>query len=540
MTAKMVSLLQDTGVAGDNITSNPRLKLNVEGVKPEAGALTYTLTLGDKLVGKVNTLLPKDIDTVMSKLNKAGDYVFTLYQAGKKLDALNFTLDNKAPGNLKVSLGVDSGFKPKDGITNDATIKIEGLEGGATLQWRENAKADWKTVDAGAVQRVDKLATVDFAPLLAGGFSGQLEMRQIDAAGNTQNGAAKLKLTYDDTAPTIEEAITPVSDTILNGKAAVIRIVSSEALVGLDKNDFTVSDSSLASITGVKQVKLKDGQFAYDVTVAATKKGGGEVTVKFADTVAAQDLAGNAADFSGAAGELAGFWVGDGSLSVNLMKDSGVSNKDGVTNNGFIDIKGIRPGAEVEFRLKAQSQSEPSGSTWKTVSTSIETAQGIQVNVPDLYAQLGIDLDEAPLTGWRDTFEFRQGDASDKVYPVSALTLTYDDYTDLFWGEPPQDELAHGQTTVLQFTSYEKLYDFDVKDLVISNTGLLSFVGIKEQAVKEFGETFWNYNVTVQATSNKALEGEVEVSFAENASITDLAGNQVGLQQMDAYTLFIG
>lgn len=539
--AAAITLQRDSGIsATDNVTNDARLTLPIF----EVGAkLSYTLKLNGKALGKENSPLPADINTVMSKLKTDGNYEFSLFNSGADAGKLAFTLDKKAPKPLKVSLLNDSG-KPKDGITNDAMLKLGGLEDGATLEWRAGPKAAWQTVDSSQITVSKAGISVHFASLLEDGFRGQLEFRQVDRAGNAQKTPAKLKLTYDNTAPVFEAGIQPMADSIANGKTAVVRLISNEELLGLDKNDFVIDNPALGSVKGVKATKLKDGKVVYDVTVSAAKQGGGVISLSLAKDAAATDLAGNALDFSQYADKTATFWVGNGNVGVRLLEDTGISNNDGVTNNGSIEISGMRPNATLEFRLKEKSQSEAAGSEWQTLEIAANKvaadAAALTVDVAQLYAQLGIDPADAPFSGWRDTFEFRQVNDG-KPAAATALTLTYDGDMDVYWGEPPlSDELDYGATAVLNLTSAEKLYDFTLADLFVSDDTLLSLVGIKEQMVKADGETLWNYAITVKATKDSELGGEVEVGFAEDAIITDLAGNTVELQGLDPQLFFIG
>jgi hypothetical protein len=149
-----------------------------------------------------------------------------------------------------------------------------------------------------------------------------------------------------------------------------------------------------------------------------------------------------------------------------------------------------------------------------------------------------LSLENSPVDGWKDTIEFRQvNELTGKTSGSTALTFTYDNYADMFFGESPEsDEVANGQSVVLQFTSDEKLAGFDKSDLMVTNAALASITGVKEQMVTEDDWVYWNYNVTVKAG---ATDGEVGVQFADSASITDLAGNEIDLAAIEPYLLFI-
>lgn len=540
-----ISLVNDSGKSGDNITNDKRMNL---GFDPAQGPITYTLKSivkgKEKLIGKADSLLKPELldedgNFSLSALKKAGEYTVEVKQGGVT-SSLNFTFDNQLPGTMKVAIANDTGNKKSDKITTDATLILSGLEADATVEWRGSATDAWQKVATELLTQQDKFTLLDASTLLEGGFDGTLELRQVDVAGNVQKAASKVKLTYDTTAPEILDSLVPSqADSIPNNKTNVVRIISSEKLVGLDKNDFVISDPDLAFIKSIKEVKQPDGHVAYDITLAASKTGGGDVSLSFAQDATVTDVAGNALNAAALAEEaLAGFWIGNGNLQVSLVEDSGKAG-DNITNNGDIMLDAIRPDSSIEFLIKENSESLPEGmADWLLIDDLVIDSSSATVNVGSLYELAGLSLDDSPLEGWKDTIEFRQvNNTTEKTSAASALTFTYDNYADMFWGEPPEsDEVANGQPVVLQFMSYEKLVGFDENDLMLTDATLASITGVKEQMVKDEDDVYWNYNVTIKAGNN---DGEVEVQFTDSASITDLAGNEIDLAAMDPYLLFI-
>jgi hypothetical protein len=443
-------------------------------------------------------------------------------------------VDNKLPSALKVTISNDTG-KKGDKITNDATLKMIDLETGATVEWYNSTTKQWQTIPTDLLTVDGKTTLLKMGNLLTDDFKGTLELRQVDAAGNAQKVATKVVLTYDTVAPEVLDSTVPSEvDSIANGKSSVVRVISNEKLIGLDKSDFVVSNTALASVGAIKEVVQTDGTIAYDVMLTASKTGGGDVSVSFSKNAAVTDVAGNTLNVAALAEEaLAGFWIGNGNLQVSLVEDTGKVG-DNITNNGAIQLSAIRPDVGIEFRIKENSESLPDGSIdWINIDGLSET-----VNIEDLYALANLSLNDSPVDGWKDTIEFRQVDKlTEKASGETALTFTYDNYADLFFGEPPaSDEVANGKSVVLQFMSYEKLVGFDKSDLMVTNAALASITGVKEQIVKEIDDVYWNYNVTVKAGT---ADGEVGVQFAESASITDLADNEIDLSIMEPYLLFI-
>lgn len=529
-----ISLVNDSGKSGDNLTNDARMKMSFD---PTKGAVTYTLksVVKDvqKLLGKANTpfkiKLDNDGNFILPEANKTGAYILEMKQ-GAVTESIAFAVDKTLPGALKAEINNDTG-KTGDKITNDATLKLTGLEADTTVEWRDSSTGEWKAVATELLSASGKFTLLNANDLLGEDFKGTLEFRQVDAAGNAQKAVSKVALTYDTTAPEVLDVVAPTVDSIANGKTSIVRILSSEALVGLDKSDFMVSIPTLASVTGVKEVKLKDGSFAYDVTLTASKAGGGDVSLSFAETATVTDVAGNNATLD--TEKLASFWVGNGNLQVSLVEDTGKVG-DNVTHNGDIKLAAIRDGFTVAFKINAGSESIAAGTNWITIDEASDT-----INVEDLYALAGVSLDEASLDGWKDTLEFRQFNAeTEKTSGATALTFTYDNYVDSFTRVLTEtDEVSPGGSVVLNYESDEKLVGFGTDDLMVIDAALASITGMKEAFVKDGG--YWNYSVTVKASAAAAIDSEITIAFTDDASITDVAGNVLDLTAVDPYSLFI-
>lgn len=114
--------------------------------------------------------------------------------AGNRTDSapLSFTLDTQKPGTPSARLSIDSGRSNSDGITNEGTIRIEGLEAGATWEYSLDNGQTWST------QGITSDNTVRFTD---NGTQRSLQVRQIDRAGNISDASAKLQFTVDTTAP---------------------------------------------------------------------------------------------------------------------------------------------------------------------------------------------------------------------------------------------------------------------------------------------------------------------------------------------------
>jgi len=100
---------------------------------------------------------------------------------------ITFTLDRSAPGTPTIRLADDTGIDANDGVTSDGTVIIEDLDVAAGTGWQysSNGGATWKFGDVNALTGK---AEFELANLHA--TSGTLQVRQVDAAGNTGKAAS--------------------------------------------------------------------------------------------------------------------------------------------------------------------------------------------------------------------------------------------------------------------------------------------------------------------------------------------------------------
>ena len=85
--------------------------------------------------------------------------------------AVTYTLDNTAPVAPTLRLAIDSGSSASDGLTNNATINVSGLETGATWQYNVDGSGSWMTGTG--------------ASFTASTGTHSYSVRQTDAADNT-------------------------------------------------------------------------------------------------------------------------------------------------------------------------------------------------------------------------------------------------------------------------------------------------------------------------------------------------------------------
>jgi hypothetical protein len=508
-----------------------------------------------------------DVDLTFSKTAAVTDV------AGNALDLSGWSLSSLgsveigAGSVLSVGLVNDTGTK-SDFITNDGTLKLANIKQGSSVEFQIKTGSEsmpdgseWLNIPADVLSIVNKSGTVNVEALYtlllgdafqpdANGWKDTFNFRSVDVNGNPSKTVTPLTLTYDHVAPEFVDVILPDS-AILNSKTGVVRVLSTEKLVGLDAKDFALSSAKLASITAVKESQTVDGDWAYDVTLTGAKTGSGDVDLTFATTAAATDVAGNALDLSGWSSSLGSVEIGTGSvLSVGLVNDTGTKG-DNVTSDGALKLGGIKLDSSLEVRVKPGSESMPDGSDWVAIDDVVvlnDDGKSGSTDIMDVYANLGIDF------GFKDTFEFHQIDTNGKVSGATPLTLTYDNAPSMVqYGDWPEtDFIDNGQSVTLQLTSDEKLFGFDKNDFLINSfnvdgdlitSALASITSIKEkQVVDEFDAalSYWTYDVAIKAATKG--DGNVEISIKDDAFANDLAGNAAdfsGIQYAPFY-LWIG
>lgn len=230
--------------------------------------------------GDLTTLGNGTIDVSVIATNAAGS---------STPGTIAFTLDTLAPAAPTFALASDTGSSSTDGITNNGSVTVSGLETGATWEYSTNNGTDW-TPGAGS------------SFLLGEGTyaSGTVRVRQSDLAGNTsspsQNGSA---ITVDLTAPTTTATVTSVNEGTTgpvignggtsNGTAALLVSGTLSAPLAIDE---TVRVFDGITFLGTASVTADSTSWSYtDRRVLASGQ-----TVNY--TAGVLDIAGNQSAFS--------------------------------------------------------------------------------------------------------------------------------------------------------------------------------------------------------------------------------------------------
>ncbi|GAA5236500.1 Ig-like domain-containing protein [Verticiella sediminum] len=211
----------DSGAAGDNLTnvatpvitglaeagSTVRLyDSDTEIGATVADALTgaWSITVGDALADGSHTLTVRAVDTAGNVSDPSA--------------ALVLTVDTDVPAAPVFALNSDTGADAGDGITSDGALSVSGLEPGATWEYSLDGGATWSMGSSGSFTLPEGVYA-----------SGDVQVRQIDAAGNTSAvGGNAGVFVIDATAPAAplltlaEDTGADGSDGITNDGAVIV------------------------------------------------------------------------------------------------------------------------------------------------------------------------------------------------------------------------------------------------------------------------------------------------------------------------------
>lgn len=168
----------------------------------------------------------------------------------------------------------DTGVSNSDGITNNPSITISGLETNATWQYSLNAGTTW----------IDGVGTsFNLANNATYGVDA-IQVHQIDAAGNVSRAITNADpVTIDKTAPTVAITNDQVGTANIAGGDIVYTFTFSEAM-----NGFAVGDVTVGNATKGVFAQISPSVYTLVVTPTAT----GDVSVDVAASMAT-DTAGN-------------------------------------------------------------------------------------------------------------------------------------------------------------------------------------------------------------------------------------------------------
>ncbi|WP_421590319.1 beta strand repeat-containing protein [Shinella sp. M27] len=294
-------------------------------------------------------------------------------------------VDATRPVAPTVVLTHDSGTSSSDGLTNDGSLTITGVEDGATLSYIVNGGEASSTYDSSTFDDGDYV----------------VQVLQTDAAGNVSL-AGTVSFTYDLTIGSPESYL--AND---NGSAS---------------NDFVTNDATL-SLAGVEDGAtlsyIIDGGAA-TATYDPTALSDGEHTIKMKQT----DAAGNVSFFYGTI-----TFTLDRSKpttpTLTLTSDTGKSATDKITSNGALTITGKESGATLSYIVDggtASSTYDPNA-----LANGSHTVKVLQTDTAGNVSSAGsltFTLDKSIATPTLALTSDTGKSATDKITSNGALTIS--------------------------------------------------------------------------------------------------------------------
>jgi hypothetical protein len=291
-------------------------------------------------------------------------------------------IDTTPPGAPSLTL-TDTGISSTDRITNNGSIVVGGLEANANWQYSTNGGTSWSVVL--------NAATTSFSIGQGSYTTGQVQVRQIDAAGNISPVNSSFQaFTVDTSAPAVSSVVaTGAGISGGNGYLNAGKLVS-----------ITINTSELITISGgTPTLSLNSGGSAayasgsgtnalvFNYTVAAGNTASDlSITGLNANGAILSDAAGNSfASFSNnPAGTLVIDTTAPATPTLALANDSGVSNSDGITNNGTVNVTGLEAGASWQYSTNVGSSWVNGAGSSFVLSSGSYNAGSILVRQSDL------------------------------------------------------------------------------------------------------------------------------------------------------------
>ena len=491
--------------------------------RPDQLLFTYTIQAGENTdngvridAGALSLNGGSISDIAGNALNLAGNAQFPAASV-VATDNGNFKIDTRIPATPPtLALALDSGFSATDGLTNNATINVTGLESqpiAATWMYQVDGGSSW--------------ATGTGASFTARSGTHSYRVVQVDEAGNTSEASAVSVYTLDTTVPTVSSvALTTFTDNDPLSPAT-------PKVLGVgDVVTATVTMSEAVTVTGTPQLALLVGSttraasyvagsgtnsltFTYVVVASDTDSDGisiaaGSLTLPGGSMT---DLAGNTATVSfGAVADNANFKVDTviSTPTLALASDTGTSQVDGISTNPTISITGLEQGATWQYAVDG---------VWTTVN-AIDSNGG---NTFTFLASAG-----------RHSYSARQVDAAGNVGTAVSRSLLIDHVMPTvssiaLSGGGGANLLIAGSVVTATVTMSEEVTVTGTPQLGLTIGNSVYFASYSSGTGSQ--NLIFTYAILSGQVDSNGISVGVNSLHLNNGVITDLAGNNAVLLQ---------
>ena len=381
--APVLSLAVDTGIDGDNVTSNPTI--TISGLEEGATWELSTDNWGNWTTGSGDTIVwPTDGSPTLQirQVDTAGN-------VSASSEVFNFTLDTQTPATASLSFE-DTGAA--DGVTSNNVITVSGLEDGISHSVSLDGGETFNEFTGNSIT----LTTDDVYSIV---------VKQEDLAGHVATSSS-LSVTLDTVAP-VATTLALLADTgtagdnlTSNGTIAVNGLEEGLAWqYSVNGGDFIVGAESFIALSG-------DG--TYDVVVAQTD-GAGHTTQS----------------------ETLSFTIDQTAPtppSVSLNTDTGRDDTDTITSDGVVHIGNIEDGATWQYQTDLTDGWVTGDATALTFDTDgVHTVQVQQTDAAGNTATsevFSFTLDTTPPDAMGITLDVDSGVDGDNITNTSDIVVS--------------------------------------------------------------------------------------------------------------------
>ena len=301
-TAAVTAITDDVGIIQGTVASGATtddISLSISGTLSAALADGETVRIYDgstylgnaSVIGTTWSYADSRIWITVYPLNHFFSYTARVANAAGSQSAAGSaytaTFDQVAPPAPTLTLTRDTGSSSSDRLTNNASITVAGLEAGATWQYSTNSGSSWSTAQSATT------TTTSFYVAPGSYSTGQVQVRQSDAAGNSTPASTTFQgFTVDTSAPLIDGIIV---------SASTVELSFNEALASpssvLPRFIIAIGGSS-RSLSGLQSLNSDNSslRFSFSGAVAAAEQ---SFALRYIDPTKGNDITSVLQDLTG-------------------------------------------------------------------------------------------------------------------------------------------------------------------------------------------------------------------------------------------------